>query len=125
MATFDHGGGCACGLYKVCVCEPKIASLENNKSGRKLERKVEYVQGYLHERVLKEMANKDFDFGFSTHSEQELTVEDKTKLIGLKNMIMPLLVNLMKDPDKDVIRWPNRKQKIEEFIKQIDEYIAK
>ena len=21
MARFDHGGGCACGLYKVCECE--------------------------------------------------------------------------------------------------------
>ena len=69
------------------------------------------------------MAKSDFDFGFSTHTEQELTVENKEKLLGLRAMIMPLLNNLMKDSDKDVIRWPNRKQKIEEFIKKIDDYI--
>lgn len=25
MATFDFGGGCPCGLYKECVCEPKLS----------------------------------------------------------------------------------------------------
>lgn len=69
------------------------------------------------------MTKSDFDFGFSTHTEAELTVENKKKLLGLKAMILPLLNNLMKDSDKDVIRWPNRKQKIEEFIKKIDDYI--
>lgn len=71
------------------------------------------------------MAKSDFDFGFSTHSEEELTVQDKTKLYGLKDMIMPLLNNLMKNPEQDIIKWPNRKAKIEEFIKKMDEYIAK
>ena len=67
----------------------------------------------------------DFDFGFSTHAEDELKVEDKTKLIGLRAMIMPLLNNLMKNPEQEIIKWPNRKAKIEEFIKKMDEYIGK
>lgn len=71
------------------------------------------------------MAKSDFDFGFSTHTEQELTVEDKEKLLGLKAMIMPLLINLMKNPEQPIIKWPDRKAKIEEFIKKMDEYIAK
>lgn len=24
MAKYDHGGGCACGLYKVCECKEKV-----------------------------------------------------------------------------------------------------
>lgn len=108
MATWDFGGGCPCGVNKVCDC--KNAEKDPAFSAfKKLEGKT--------------MAKSDFDFGFSTHSEEELTVQDKTKLYGLKDMIMPLLNNLMKDSDKDVIRWPNRKQKIEEFIKKIDDYI--
>lgn len=79
----------------------------------------------LNEPERNEMAKSDFDFGFSTHSEEELTVQDKTKLYGLKDMIMPLLNNLMKNPEQDIIKWPNRKAKIEEFIKKMDEYIAK
>ena len=29
------------------------------------------------------MTKSDFDFGFSTHTEAELTVENKQKLLGL------------------------------------------
>jgi hypothetical protein len=86
------------------------------------------------------------DFGFSLVSEQELKkheeylkkkVEEQTqvvaktaneltdKLHGLRNMIMPLLNNLAKDPDKEYILWPDRSEKIKAFIKKIDEYVMK
>lgn len=89
---------------------------------------------------------KDDDFGFSIVSEEELKeqeellrrkVEEQSKIVqktseeltdklhGLKNMIMPLLQNLAKDPDKSYIFWPNRTQKIKEFIAKIDNYIEK
>lgn len=45
----------------------------------------------------------------------------KDKLKTLETMIMPLLVNLMKNPDKDYIHWPNRGPMIQ---KQIDKIIA-
>lgn len=45
----------------------------------------------------------------------------KEKLVTLEKMILPLLVNLMKNPDKDYIHWPNRAPLIQ---KQIDKILA-
>jgi hypothetical protein len=40
-------------------------------------------------------------------------------------MIMPLLKNLEKDADKNAyIHWPNRKEKIQQFIKKLDGLLA-
>lgn len=67
------------------------------------------------------------DFGFTFADSEEILTKvtaSENKLEGLKNMIMPLLKNLMKNPEKDTIVWPNRKQKIEEFIKKMDDYIS-
>lgn len=84
------------------------------------------------------------DFGFSLVSETELKaheqllqkkieeqsrVVEKTeteltdKLHGLKDMIMPLLINLSKDPDKTYILWPDRAAKIKLFIEKINKYM--
>ncbi len=43
--------------------------------------------------------------------------EAKGKLKELENLILPLLYNLQKNPDKEYIHWPNRKDIIQ---KQID-----
>ena len=84
--------------------------------------------------------NEDDDFGFSLVSEDELKeyenkllqqVEQKDgqvqkyndKLQGVRNMIMPLLNNLMANPDKHYLYWPNRTEKIQQFIKRLDSYI--
>lgn len=45
----------------------------------------------------------------------------KEKLKVLEGLIMPLLVNLMKNPDKDYIHWPNRAPLIQ---KQIDKILS-
>jgi len=42
--------------------------------------------------------------------------EDMQKI---EQMIIPLLINLAKNPDKEYIRWPNRKEKIESQIDTI------
>ena len=67
----------------------------------------------------------DFGFSFTDSSELELKAVATTqdKLYGLRDMIMPLLKNLMKNPDKDTIVWPGRKERIEEFIKKMNDYI--
>lgn len=91
------------------------------------------------------MSTFDEDFGFSLVSEQELKkheeflkkkVEEQSKVVvdtanqltdklhGLRNMVMPLLNNLAKDPDKEYILWPDRSEKIKAFIKKIDEYVV-
>ena len=51
----------------------------------------------------------------------KLLEQTSAKLMDLEKMIIPLLVNLMKNPDKEYIYWPGRKEKIQE---QIDKIIA-
>jgi alpha-N-acetylglucosamine transferase len=84
------------------------------------------------------------DFGFSLVSEQELkahetllrkkveeqsvvvqeTTEELTKRInGLRDMIMPLLNNLAKDPTREYIFWPERASKISAFIDKLNKYV--
>lgn len=43
----------------------------------------------------------------------------KEKLAALEKLILPLLVNLMKNPEKDTIKWPNRAPVIEKQIEKI------
>lgn len=66
----------------------------------------------------------DFDFGFSFTTEEEMTVvqENLEKAEKLKQMIMPLLLNLKKSPDKDVIKWEGsaRIRSIDAFIKKMN-----
>ncbi len=93
------------------------------------------------------MANKDFDFGFSIIDESTLKVyekqleiklsqteEDKAiialesldaqeKIEELRRMIMTLLENLMQEPDKAYIWWPNRQEKVKQFIDKINKVV--
>jgi hypothetical protein len=50
---------------------------------------------------------------------EKLETEVKSKLVELEQLIMPLLVNLMKNPDKEYIYWPNRQDKIQEQIDRV------
>lgn len=84
------------------------------------------------------------DFGFSLVSETELKaheqllqkkIEEQSKVVqktetdltdklhGLRDMIMPLLNNLAKDPEKTYILWPERSAKIKLFIDKINKYV--
>jgi len=72
--------------------------------------------------------NEDDDFGFTFADSTEIqakvtTTEDK--LQGLRKMIMPLLLNLKQNPDKDIIKWAgkDRVKQIDTFIKKMDAYI--
>ena len=70
--------------------------------------------------------NENDDFGFTfTDSEEMLSkaTQAEDKVQGLRKMIMPLLNNLMKDPEKDTIVWPDREKRIKKFIKDMDAYI--
>ena len=74
-----------------------------------------------------------YDFGFSLMSEDEVKEEEKKlkkvvenesyKLDKVREMIMPLLKNLMKEPQKEYIYWPDRKERVELFIKELDKFI--
>ena len=43
----------------------------------------------------------------------------KSNLTQLEQLVVPLLVNLMKNPEKEYIYWPNRKEKIQEQIDKV------
>jgi ABC-type sugar transport system substrate-binding protein len=70
----------------------------------------------------------DFDFGFDFSDDLTDAVNEKeqqaaiaqTKAETMYKMIMPLLNNLKKNPDKPNIVWPDREKKIDEFIKKLD-----
>ena len=68
------------------------------------------------------MNEEEWDFGFT--SEDELKIEVSTqvndKAVAIRDMIMPLLNNLKKNPDKDIIKWEGKQR-----IKQIDAFIKK
>ena len=80
----------------------------------------------------------NFDFGFSAMSEEELkktenelktqvttTTENlsasQDKLVKLVGMIVPFLNKLKEHPDKSFIYWPNRTEKIDQFVQMIKE----
>ena len=63
----------------------------------------ENILGEIEERVTAERANS------------------KDKLLKVENMIVPLLNNLMKNPEKEYIKWPNRVEKIQAQIQKIME----
>jgi len=80
-----------------------------------------------------EYLDDSFDFGFTAVDEEAITTpvlnetyttvegEYKAKLKAVEQLIIPLLVNLMKNPDKDYIKWPNRGPQIQ---KQIDKILS-
>ena len=72
------------------------------------------------------------DFGFTFANENEIIEENKEysslqeqvddmkqRLQALNKIFLPLLENLAKDPDKPMIKWPNRKEQIEKQIKKL------
>ena len=71
----------------------------------------------------------EFDFGFSTVSEEEYnaainekeeTVEEyKQRLEQVEKIILPFLTKLLKTSDQPIIKWPNRKPILEAQIQKI------
>ena len=73
-----------------------------------------------------------YDFGFTFANEDDIVttnqefstlsdqVEDlKMRLQAVNKIFMPLLENLAKDPDKPMIKWPNRAEMIDKQIKKL------
>lgn len=86
------------------------------------------------DKIFKEYANSDDDFGFSAVSEEEynsrinaaeyeassITADQyKAQLQKLEKMIVPFLTKLHSTGDKEYIYWPNRKPAIEKQIEEI------
>ena len=64
-----------------------------------------------------------FDFGFSFADDEEVAAPQQTecmaKLKALEDLILPLLNNLKKNPDKPYIKWENRVPVIDSQIEKI------
>ena len=81
------------------------------------------------DRIMREYANVEDDFGFSAVSEAEYnevinktaeTADDyKARLAEVEKMIIPFLRKLHSTGDKEYIYWPNRKPAIEKQIEKI------
>ena len=72
------------------------------------------------------MNEDDYDFGFTAVDFDPTAVQaevdqTKSKLQQVESLILPLLNNLMKNPEKEYIHWPNRQAVIK---KQIDRILA-
>ena len=74
--------------------------------------------------------NDDHDFGFTFTDEDEINqpvynsmeeeVADlKDRLHAVQKIFLPFLENLSRDPNKPMIRWPNRKEVIDKQIKKL------
>ena len=50
---------------------------------------------------------------------EELERDYERKLEEIENLVLPLLVNLTKNPEKDYIRWPNRAESVQKHINRI------
>jgi len=71
--------------------------------------------------------NFDDDFGFTAVDKYDLVNESdyRERLYKMYGMIEPLISNLLRDSDKDIIRWPNRKEKLEQFLSQLKDLLDK
>lgn len=80
-----------------------------------------------------DLADGDDDFGFTFANEDEIVEDNKVysslqeevddlkqRLYAVNKIFMPLLENLSKDPDKPMIKWPNRKEIIDKQIKKLN-----
>jgi len=69
---------------------------------------------------------KDDDFGFTLESAKTIAAVHTGSYLQayeeLYSMVTPLLRNLTKDPEKEYLHWPNRAQKMEEFVAKIEQH---
>ena len=93
--------------------ETKVIRETVSSSGEAVARLEEKVDSIL-------QLYKDGKLGLEAER-TELLATTSGKLKELEQIIMPLLINLMKTPDKEYIYWPNRKDKIQE---QVDKILA-
>jgi len=70
------------------------------------------------ESKLEELTTGDTSSLIEQHK-QLLTSEVRGKLQQVEQLILPLLYNLQKNPDKEYIHWPNRKDIIQKQIDKI------
>ena len=65
-----------------------------------------------------------YDYGFTTHSEDEIKPPTNTKAERVYEMVKPLIDGLLEDADsKEYIKWPNRRKTLEKLKKDIEKIL--
>tara|TARA_E500000178_G_C16979011_1_gene734801 strand:- start:817 stop:1224 length:408 start_codon:yes stop_codon:yes gene_type:complete len=80
----------------------------SNENISKLENKIDGIMNLYNKNKL----------GLDAERKQ-MQEEVASKLVKLEQLIMPLLVNLMKNPEKEYIYWPNRIEKLQEQVDKV------
>lgn len=109
-------------------------------------RKFRFLTGFEPKEISKgttKMGRADVDFGFSLVDEDDLRntnyekeLEDKLQVVDLtaaeykkrllqtRDLVMPLLEGLTKNPEKKGLLWPSRSQKCKELIRKINDVVG-
>ena len=67
----------------------------------------------------------DFDFGFELvdspepelkKKNQEIEEQYKDRIKEIEEFVLPFLVNLSKNPEKEYLRWPNRADSVKKIM---------
>ena len=77
---------------------------------------------YNADRVIQiESGDTDFGFEIVDNTPQFSEIADlHQRLDEMHRLVRPLLVNLMKNPERETIKWPNRASKIKPMLDQLD-----
>jgi hypothetical protein len=116
-SEFDFGFSTSDDTSTIVVTTPTITSQEISdpiiEKIRNLEINLGEVLTIL-ERIENASTPLDTD-GYKLLIEKDV----KAKLAAVEKLILPLLVNLMKNPQQDTIKWPGRAPIIEKQIEKI------
>ena len=96
------------------VDEDEVKEFESEVKSRVADETASVSAG-LEDKINKLLQAREGDTG----RVEELEKKRKEDLLKVEKIIMPLLNNLMKNPDNEYIKWPNRKSVIEKQIKKI------
>jgi len=91
----------------------------SNESIARLEQKIDSVLAIYEQTTFGLDSQKQQMEDSFVAKESELIASTQSKLTELEKMIVPLLVNLMKNPEKEYIYWPDRKPKLEEQVNRV------
>jgi len=61
------------------------------------------------------------DFGFTIEQDVPQEIDDRAE--RMYDMIVPLIDNLMKNPEVETIKWPNREVKLQEFKEKLQDIL--
>ncbi len=96
------------------VDEDEVKEFESEVKSRVAD-ETSTISAGLEDKINKLLQAREGDTG----RVEELEKKRKEDLLKVEKIIMPLLNNLMKNPDNEYIKWPNRKSVIEKQIKKI------